>query len=148
MDICLAETDEQIAACYSVMRELRPHVREEDFVARVRVQQRAGYRLVYAAESAPVAVAGFRIAENLAWGRFLYVDDLVALPANRSRGHGAALLAWLARYAFDQGCAQLHLDSGVRREDAHRFYRREGMALSSYHFSMPVGPEREGRSNS
>lgn len=140
MDIYLAESDEQIAACYPVMRELRPHVPEEGFIARVRAQQRSGYRLVCVAEStAPVAVAGFRIAENLAWGRFLYVDDLVALAADRSRGHGAALLAWLARYAFDQGCTQLHLDSGVQREDAHRFYMREGMALSSYHFSMPVG---------
>lgn len=140
MGIHLVESDEQIAACYPVMRELRPHVPEADFVARVRAQQRCGYRLVCAAESSvPVAVAGFRIAENLAWGRFLYVDDLVALPANRSRGHGAALLAWLARFAVDQGCAQLHLDSGVQREDAHRFYGREGMALSSYHFSMPVG---------
>ncbi|WP_363928505.1 hypothetical protein [Thiobacillus sp. 0-1251] len=36
-----------------------------------------------------VAVAGFRVGDNFAWGRFLYVDDLVTHPAHRSKGYGA-----------------------------------------------------------
>jgi hypothetical protein len=30
----------------------------------------------------------------------------------------------------------LHLDSGVRRFDAHRFYLNKRMNISSHHFSM------------
>jgi GNAT superfamily N-acetyltransferase len=82
----------------------------------------------------PVAVAGFRVLENLAWGRFLYVDDLVTLAACRSQGYGAKLLAWLRERAAQESCAQLHLDSGIQRAGAHRFYEREGMTMSSYHF--------------
>lgn len=139
MDIRLADSDSEILACFPVMAELRPHLAEEDFVARIRAQQQSGYRLAYrAADAAPVAVAGFRLAENLAWGRFLYVDDLCTSSANRSRGHGAALLAWLVQFAAEQGCAELHLDSGVQRKAAHRFYEREGMTVSGYHFRVSI----------
>jgi GNAT superfamily N-acetyltransferase len=139
MNIRIATTDADIAACYSVMRELRPHVVEEQFLARVRAQEKAGYRLAFVQEQdAWVAVAGFRIAENLAWGRFLYVDDLVTLPIHRSKGYGAGLLAWLRDYALKEGCLQLHLDSGMQRTQAHHFYEREGMARAGVHFSESV----------
>jgi GNAT superfamily N-acetyltransferase len=135
MLIQLAESIEQIRACHPVMRELRPHVAEEEFVDRVQRQQEQGYRLAFLVEAGePVAVAGFRVLENLAWGRFLYVDDLVTRPDRRSAGHGRTLLAWLHTVARREACAELHLDSGVQRVDAHRFYAREGMELSSYHY--------------
>ena len=138
-EIRVAESDEEIAACYGVMRELRPHIPEQDFVARVRRQQAAGYRLAYRSrEGRPVAAAGFRLGETLAWDRFLYVDDLVTLEVERSRGHGAALLRWLAARAREAGCQGLQLDSGVQRKDAHRFYEREGLSISSYHFARKL----------
>jgi GNAT superfamily N-acetyltransferase len=137
MSVCVehARTDEEILACYPVMHELRPHIVEGAFVARVRRQAHSGYRLVFAkAHQRPIAVAGFRLGENLAWGRFLYVDDLVTLPSYRSHGIGAALLSWLKAYARSQGCRQLHLDSGLDRVRAHRFYVREGMTKTGLHF--------------
>lgn len=138
-EIRLAESDAEIAACFPVMRELRPHLVEESFVGRVRAQQAAGYRLAYVVgPEGPAAVAGFRLGESLGWGRFLYVDDLVTSAGQRSRGHGAALLAWLKEFAARAGCGQVHLDSGIQRVDAHRFYRCEGMVLSSYHFRCEV----------
>ena len=76
MNIRVATTDAEIAACYPVMRELRPHIAEGQFLSRVRNQENAGYRLAYVqASNSAVAVAGFRLGENLAWGRFLYVDE-------------------------------------------------------------------------
>ena len=142
MNISLANSDQEIASCHAVMRELRPHIEEESFVSRVRCQQKYGYMLAYVQEaSVPVAVAGFRIAQSLSWGRFLYVDDLVTLPDHRSRGYGAALLTWLAGFAAQQDCEQLHLDSGIQRKDAHRFYEREGMELMGHHFRKTVTPK-------
>ncbi len=136
MIIRIATTDVDIMACYAVMRELRPHVAEDQFLTRIRSQEILGYRLAFVRESeAIVAVAGFRIAENLAWGRFLYVDDLVTLPIERSKGYGAKLLAWIKEQAVKEACLQLHLDSGIQRQDTHRFYKREGMTIAGYHFS-------------
>jgi GNAT superfamily N-acetyltransferase len=130
-----AESDDDVRAAFEVMRHLRRLPDAETFLARVRAQESSGYRLaVLAAGGRAAAVAGFRVVENLAWGRHLYVDDLVTLPEARSRGHGAALLAWLHERARAEGCGQLHLDSGTQRLDAHRFYRREGLEVSSLHF--------------
>jgi GNAT superfamily N-acetyltransferase len=131
-----AKSDAEIADCYDVMAELRPHIPRERFVALVKSMHADGYRLACIRSAGRVvAVAGYRISTNLFYGRNLYVDDLVTAESGRSRGHGKALLAWLRQLAVDEGCDAFHLDSGVQRKDAHRFYLREGLELSSYHFS-------------
>ncbi|HEX5057031.1 MAG TPA: GNAT family N-acetyltransferase [Gammaproteobacteria bacterium] len=139
MNIKIASSDRQIAACYPVMRELRPDIPEDGFVSRVRVLERSGYQLAFleAADNI-VAVAGFRFIENLANGRFLYVDDLVTASASRSSSFGAKLLAWLKEHAATKDCSQLHLDCGIQRKDAHRFYAREAMMLIGYHFGYNI----------
>lgn len=136
-----AETDEAILACYDVMAELRPHVAREDFLATVRAMQKDGLKLAFLREDGRVvAVAGYRLSTNLFCGRHLYVDDLVTADTERSKGHGKALLAWLRALAVESGCNVFHLDSGVQRKRAHQFYLREGLELSSYHFSERLKP--------
>jgi GNAT superfamily N-acetyltransferase len=107
-------------------------------VARVRELEKAhGYRLAVLKEDGQVrAVAGYRVAESLAWGRYLYVDDLVTDAACRGRGHGGRLLEWLVERAREAGCDALHLDSGVERMDAHRFYEGHGLEQASLHFRL------------
>ncbi len=139
MAIRLADGDDEVRSCYAVMRQLRPHVEEDEFVRRVRVQRDAGYRLATLADGAGVAaVAGYRIGHNLAWGKYLYVDDLVTDSSRRSQGHGQELLAWLTAAAREANCDQLHLDSGVQRFAAHRFYLRAGMDITSHHFVIDL----------
>jgi GNAT superfamily N-acetyltransferase len=135
MKVEVAVTDTQTDACYPVMRELRPDLQREAFVGIVRDMQRDGYVLAYLGSSETVlGVAGFRIKRTLFCDRFLYVDDLVTVAAERSKGYGKILLEWLADRARVEGCAQLHLDSGIHREDAHRFYQQNGLAIAGYHF--------------
>lgn len=141
MEIQIAISDAEIGACFPVMRELRPHLAEDEFLAQVRRQEGSGYRLAFVhTPEGVVAVAGYRMGENLAWGRFLYIDDLVTHPAQRSQGYGAQLLAWLKALAAAEGCQQLHLDSGTQRKDAHRFYEREGMTMAGFHFVELISP--------
>lgn len=133
--IQIAENPAEISACYAVMAQLRPQYAQSEFMAQVQRQMNDGYRLAsLSADGTVQAVAGFRLLENLAWGRFLYVDDLVTDQNSRSQGHGKTLLAWLTEHARHLGCAQLHLDSGAHRKDAHRFYLREGMENAGFHF--------------
>ena len=137
--IALALTDADIDRCHPVMSELRPQVPREAFVERVRRQERDGYRLAFLEDDGAVrAVAGYRILEFLAWGKILYVDDLVTASGERSKGLGERLFDWLVERAREGGCAQLHLDSGVQRFDAHRFYLRKRMAITCHHFAMTL----------
>lgn len=138
--IRIADSDEEIAACHPVMVELRPHIASPaDLVAQVRRQQVGGYVLAYlAVDGRPVACAGYRHTEMLAHGRFLYVDDLVTLDAERSKGYGDALIDWLEAEGRRAGCRSLQLDSGTHRTAAHRFYFRKRMVMNSFHFWLPL----------
>jgi GNAT superfamily N-acetyltransferase len=135
------ESDEAILACYDVMAELRPHLSREAFLPTVRAMEKDGLRLACIREAGRVvAVAGYRISTSLFCGKHLYVDDLVTAQNERSKGHGKALLGWLRRLAVESDCEVFHLDSGVQRKRAHEFYLREGLELSSYHFSVRLKP--------
>ena len=83
---------------------------------------------------------GYRLGANLFCGKHLYVDDLVTADTERSKSYGRELLAWLRALAVKNDCDVFHLDSGVQRKRAHAFYLREGMELSSYHFSERLKP--------
>lgn len=118
-----------------VLQELRPHLTPESF----RTVYDEGYPqgLRYTAgyvDGRCVAVAGWRMVVNTAQLKKLYVDDLVTAADHRSHGAGRALIADLARRARATGCTVLDLDSAVHRGDAHRFYMREGLIITAFHF--------------
>jgi len=136
----------ETARAARALLELRPQYGDAAaLAARVDDVQRAeGYRVLGSFDDGAdeaAAAAGFRVVESLHWGRGLYVDDLVTLPEARGRGHAAALFAWLDEEMGRLGCDSFHLDSGVgpERADAHRFYFRHRLRITSYHFA------REGR---
>lgn len=127
---------------FAAMQALRSDIADERaFVQRVEeIQRPEGYRLVGAfeeGEASACAVAGFRTCHSLAWGHYLYVDDLSTLPDSRRRGHARELLDWLLAEAGRLGCDQIHLDSGVGvdRADAHRLYMSAGLVISAHHFA-------------
>jgi len=141
MLIQFAKSDREITACFPVMSQLRPHLDPEEFVTRVRRQQQGGYQLAFLAgenQAEVKAVAGLRISECLSYGKFLYVDDLVTLEGDRSQGYGEQILNWLIAYAKEQDCNEFHLDSGVQRFAAHRFYFRHRLTISCYHFALKL----------
>ena len=130
------ETADQLRACYPVMKELRPHLESEDeFVTRVTRMGEQGYRILAAWDDGEVvALAGYRLEENLVYGRFLYVDDLVAGEKTRGQGWGARLLDRLTVYADQAECVKLVLDTGLANARAQRFYFREGLMTGAMRF--------------
>ncbi len=140
MVVKLAVGVEDVRRCFQVMRELRPLLESaEEFVARVRVQQAEGFELAFLEVGGEVVtVAGFRVRHMIVSGLTMYVDDLVTGAAFRSRGHGKAMLDGLIALAKERGCATFSLDSGTHRQEAHAFYFREGMRVTSFHFETKL----------
>ncbi len=136
----LATTPESLARCYAVMRELRTSLTgAEEFVARVQQQQAEGFQLAFLERGGEVVtVTGFRVQHMLATGLTMYVDDLVTGDAFRSQGNGKIMLDWLIARARAEGCQTFSLDSGTHRREAHAFYFRERMRVSSFHFMLPL----------
>lgn len=138
--ISLVETDADIAATWTVMRQLRPHLDAAGYLTLVqRLRTEGDFRLArMTVHSEVVAVAGLRFGEWLPGGRYLEIEDFVTSEDSRSQGHGSALFDWIEALARDAGCRHLRLTSGVQREAAHRFYRRKGMSLDAYYFSLDL----------
>jgi GNAT superfamily N-acetyltransferase len=140
MAVEIAVDPKAIARCFAVMQELRPLLTgAEEFVARVVEQQREGFELACLEhEGQVVTVAGFRVRHMLASGLTMYVDDLVTGATFRSQGHGKTMLDWLIALARERGCETFSLDSGTHRQEAHAFYFRERMRVTSFHFALPL----------
>lgn len=139
MNISIAKSASDIENCFPVMVQLRTSLGKEEFIEKVDKQQKDGYKIAYVEENGKVvAVAGFRISQSLAWGKFLYIDDLITDSESRSKGYGDKLFDFLFKLAKEEKCKELHLDSGVQRFDAHRFYLRKRMSIVAHHFSLPL----------
>lgn len=135
-----AKTDAEIAHLFPVIHELRPHLKDaHEFLARVRRQEKQGYRLIYVEDAGvPVAAAGFRLVDYLFAGKSLYVDDLICRESHRGKGFAEALMRWMEECARKEGCETFHLDSGTQRLRAHRFYSRLGLLIASFHFQKKL----------
>ncbi|TMP86615.1 GNAT family N-acetyltransferase [Pseudoalteromonas ruthenica] len=137
MEVKFLEKDADYKAVLEVLLQLRPQYSFDALSAQIDKQQLHHYQVVYVKSSYGVlAVAGFSVGEKLAWGKHIYIEDLVTNAKYRSRGVGQFLLDWFKTYARANNCEQIHLDSGVQRFAAHRFYLREGFNIASHHFSM------------
>ena len=44
------------------------------------------------------------------------------------------MLHWLMELARSEGCVSFSLDSGTHRQEAHAFYFRERLRVTSFHF--------------
>ncbi len=124
-----------LARSERVHRLLRPQL-PLDYAAKMARVYAAGGRMVIAAEGETVlGLAVWRSAENTFAGTYMYIDDLVTDDTRRSSGVGRAVLRRCEDIARELGCAEIVLDSGTQRVDAHRFYFRERYAVHAFNFS-------------
>lgn len=138
--IRFAGSNADLERCYPVMAELRKNLSLSDFIERSKRQKELyGFEIVFVEAGQNVrAVAGIRIAEWLAGGKYLEIEDLVTARDARSSGFGGELFDWITGYAKQQGCVQVRLVSSVCRFGAHRFYLRKRMNIEAHYFSMSI----------
>mgnify|MGYP001386712367 CR=1 FL=1 len=96
MRVKTVEADADIERVAAVLLELRPAFDRSSLVARIKEQMAQGYHVAYVEEAGEVlCVAGFVVGMKLAWGKHIYVDDLVTAAKQRSRGAGRMMIDWL-----------------------------------------------------
>jgi GNAT superfamily N-acetyltransferase len=134
------ETREDIAESFPVMRELRQHIDDADiYRERIERQQREGYKLLGIWQDGKLSgLAGYRHLENLIYGRFTYIDDLVVSQASQRSQLGAGLIAEVRRLAKVDRRVFLVLDTGLANSLAQRFYFRNGLLSRGLHFSQAL----------
>lgn len=143
MKIDLIKTDAAIEDCFETYTALRPHLNDKPaFVKQVKDQQAEGYQIAAIVDDgAPVACIGFRTLTTLAWGKVLYIDDLITRHEFREKGYGGKLLD----YAIEEGkrlqCKQIHLDTGFTRFAAHKVYLNRGFEINCMHLALNISED-------
>ncbi|MDR6121288.1 GNAT superfamily N-acetyltransferase [Bacillus sp. SLBN-46] len=112
---------------YPVMKQLRTHLDEEQFLQLVQeAKQKNDYKMAALYDNEKlVAVTGFMPMITLYNGRFIWVCDLVTDSNGRSKGYGAALLDYVHKWSKENGYDIVSLSSGLQRVEAHRFYENK-----------------------
>jgi len=137
MEVRLLQPEDELKSVASVLLQLRPQFDLNELVTRIKMQQKNGYKLACVVSDGKVlCVAGFVTGYKLAWGKHIYIDDLVTDEKYRSTGAGKFLMEWFKSYAKENGYDQIHIDSSVLRFLSHKFYLRSGFNIASHHFSI------------
>jgi len=132
-----SESENLLPDIAEVLLQLRPQYTKESLITQIKKQQRSGYQIAYVKSGAEIlCVAGFIVGEKIAWGKHIYIDDLVTNENCRSTGVGTFIINWFKAYCKELGCKQLHLDSGIQKFPAHRFYLTNRFNIASHHFSI------------
>lgn len=75
---------------------------------------------------------------NTFWlsGKTCYVSSIMSNAELRRRGYGRALMDHAKKLAEEQHCTAVVLDSGLPREEAHKFYEIYGFEKCGYSFEL------------
>lgn len=130
--------DALLARAETVHRQLRAQI-PQPYAARMKEIFATGAEMVVAVEGGEVCgVAVFRVTINTMVGKKIYSEDLVADANTTVKGVGRALMDFLKQEGRDRGCVSLELESGTQREQAHKFYYREGFSIKAFGFKQPL----------
>lgn len=129
----------EIDVAWEVVRQLRTDLDYETFEDLVYDMRDKSYTMIGIFEQGKlITYAGVFVQTNLYHKRHLFVDELVTDELFRSQGYGAMILEYLIDYAKMAACENIVLSSGFAREDAHRFYEKEGFEKKSFVFVKAV----------
>jgi GNAT superfamily N-acetyltransferase len=118
------QTKEDILAAFPIMKQLRSHLDEHTYLDLVEEAREIDSYKIFAQldQEEIVAVVGFKPMITLYYGRFVWVCDLVTDMNKRSKGYGEQLLSYVHTWAKEHAYESVALSSGLKREEAHRFY--------------------------
>ena len=138
-----ASDEKLLRSAERVHRQLRPHLK--DYATRMKEVLAGGAEMAVVLVDGDVAgITVFRVLEKTHSGRDLYCDDLVTDETKRSTGVGHALMEYMEAICRSRSCDTFSLDSGAQRQQAHKFYFREGMTITSFHFDKKISKSPTG----
>ena len=81
------------------------------------------------ADGAVIGWIHAHVARSLVMEPYVEIGGLVVREGERDKGVGPRLIEEASAWARSLGCTRVGVHSNVVREDAHRFYEREGFVL-------------------
>lgn len=138
--ISIIRTRQELEKCYPIMKELRPHLKFDDYISIYDQAHRAdGYEIVALMQNQQiVALMGYRILYDYVRGKHLYIDDLVTTQKMQSQGFGAELLQYAEQIASQEACHILRLCTGIENERGVLFYEKNAWTKRAYAYTKKL----------
>ncbi|WP_321777660.1 GNAT family N-acetyltransferase [Sulfurimonas sp.] len=124
---------------YDVVKQLRIDLSYQEFEDLIYDMRHIEYKMFGIMKKEElITFAGVSVITNLYHKRHLYVYDLVTDEKHRCQGYANEILEYLHDYAKTCMCENIVLSSGFEKEDAHRFYEKNGFSKKSFVFVKSV----------
>ena len=129
-----------LARCFPVMKELRPHLNFEEYISIYDDSHAAdGYQIAAIEDEGQIlALMGYRFLSDFVRGKHIYIDDLVSSEKSRSKGLGTELLKFAEEIAQKNGCKSLRLCTGIENERGVNFYDRNGWTRRAFAYTKKL----------
>ena len=122
----------ELYTVYDVLSQLRVNLSYKEFEDLIYDMRHMEYKMIGIMDKEElITYAGVAVQTNLYHKRHLYVFDLVTDEKYQGKGYGKMMLDYLVDYAKMGMCENIVLSSGFNREDAHKFYEKNGFRLVS-----------------
>ncbi|DAB28333.1 MAG: GNAT family N-acetyltransferase [Sulfurimonas sp. RIFOXYD12_FULL_33_39] len=129
----------ELVMAYEIVSQLRTSLSYKEFEDLIYEMRSMEYKMLGIMEREKlVTYAGVAVQTNLYHKRHLFVFDLVTDEKYRSKDYGKMMLEYLNDYAKMAMCENIVLSSGLQREDAHRFYEKNGFVKKSFVFLKSI----------
>ncbi|MDQ1244765.1 MAG: hypothetical protein QG565_1105 [Campylobacterota bacterium] len=129
----------ELLSAYDAVSQLRTTLTYDEFEDLIYEMRSMEYKMFGIMDGEElITYAGVAIQTNLYHKRHLFVFDLVTDERHRSKGYGEMMLDYLSDFAKMGMCENIVLSSGFAREDAHRFYEKNGFVKKSFVFLKSV----------
>jgi len=129
----------ELQTVYDVLSQLRVNLSYKEFEDLIYDMRHMEYKMVGVMDGEElITYAGVAIQTNLYHKRHLYVFDLVTDEKLQGKGYGEMMLEYLVDYAKMGMCENIVLSSGFTREDAHKFYEKNGFDKKSFVFLKAI----------
>jgi GNAT superfamily N-acetyltransferase len=129
----------ELLTAYEVVSQLRTSLSYNEFEDLIYDMKDMDYKMFGIMDADElITYAGVAVQTNLYHKRHLYVFDLVTDEKYRGQKYAEMMLEYLHDYAKMGMCENIVLSSGIQREDAHRFYEKNGFIKKSFVFLKSV----------
>ncbi len=71
-------------------------------------------------------------------GKVMRIIALAVKPDCQGKGIGTMLVAESEKYAKENGVTVIGVNSGLKRESAHKFYEKQGFSRKGYSFTKQI----------
>lgn len=85
-----------------------------------------------------IGISGGWITVRLYSGKQLEIDNFIIDPKIRSKGYGQQFLEAMEKWALDQNCETIELNTYVQNSGSHKFYFRNNFSILGYHFQKSI----------